>query len=240
MERDQCWLDPGWCSWLEFVSACLTDELPTGFSVALVHLWFCWFGLVRNEITSITKSQKSRAGIPSMRKPESIERLYLSFNRNVWNRCLLLAPPTYWHERLASENAQNSSLCWLRVFQVSCKIRVLKQSKSALLCCVSHIPILPEFTCVMNVRGQTRQTFSQTFVHYATARASLFTDHMSAHGTQSTLFSTATDVHLPLHSCSTCLQTCQTHLTFFHRTRGGSSRVLKNRRHLTFDRRKTG
>ena len=37
-------------SWLEFVFTCLTEELPTGFSVALLHLWFCWFGLVRNEI----------------------------------------------------------------------------------------------------------------------------------------------------------------------------------------------
>ena len=45
MERDQYW-----CSWLEFVFACLTEGLPTGFTVALLHLWFCWFGLVRSEI----------------------------------------------------------------------------------------------------------------------------------------------------------------------------------------------
>ena len=50
MERDQCWSDPDWCSWLELVFACLTEELSTSFDVALLHLWFCWFGLVGNEI----------------------------------------------------------------------------------------------------------------------------------------------------------------------------------------------
>ena len=50
MERDLCWSDPGWCSWLELVFACLIEDLPTGFPVALLHLWFCWFGLVTNEI----------------------------------------------------------------------------------------------------------------------------------------------------------------------------------------------
>ena len=37
---------------------------------SLYHLWFCGFGLV---VISITKSQRSRAGIPSMRKPASRE-----------------------------------------------------------------------------------------------------------------------------------------------------------------------
>ena len=35
---------------VEFVFACLIEELPTDFCVALLHHWFCWFGLVRNEI----------------------------------------------------------------------------------------------------------------------------------------------------------------------------------------------
>ena len=50
MERDQYWSDRDWCSWLESVFACLVEDLPTSFPVALLHLWFCWFGLVRNEI----------------------------------------------------------------------------------------------------------------------------------------------------------------------------------------------
>ena len=56
MERDQCWSDPDWCSWLELVFACLIDELPTGFRGS-----------------SITKFFRTRAGIPSMRKPASRE-----------------------------------------------------------------------------------------------------------------------------------------------------------------------
>ena len=39
-------------------------------------------------------------------------RNYLSFCRTVWNRSLFLAQPTYWHVRLTSENAQNSSWGW--------------------------------------------------------------------------------------------------------------------------------
>ena len=34
-------------------------------------------------------------------------------------------------------------------------VRVLKQSQSAFVCCVSHLTILSEFTCVMNVWDQT-------------------------------------------------------------------------------------
>ena len=73
MERDQCWSDRDRCSWLEFVFECLIEELPTGFTVAHLHLWFCWFGLVQNENTPITKSERSRARIPSMRQPASTE-----------------------------------------------------------------------------------------------------------------------------------------------------------------------
>ena len=49
MERDQYWSDRDWCSWLEFVFACVIEDLPTSFSVALVHLWFCWFVSVSSQ-----------------------------------------------------------------------------------------------------------------------------------------------------------------------------------------------
>ena len=78
----------------------------------------------------------------------------------MWNCSLFLA---HWHKCSAFEHAQNSTWCWLWVFKVSCKIRVLKQSKSALLCCVSHITILLVFTCMMNVHDQTRQAFVASF-----------------------------------------------------------------------------
>ena len=73
MERDQYWSDRDWCAWLVSVFACFVECLPTSFTVALLHLWFCWFGLVRNEILQSLDPKRSRAGIPSMRKPASRE-----------------------------------------------------------------------------------------------------------------------------------------------------------------------
>ena len=94
MERDRCLSDRDWCAWLEFVCACFVEDLPTSFTVALLHLWCCWFGLVRNEILQSLKSHRSRAGIPSMRLT-CIARDYLSLRRTVWNWSLFLAHPTY-------------------------------------------------------------------------------------------------------------------------------------------------
>ena len=104
--------------------------------------------------TSITKSQRVRAGIPSMRKPAS-RGIIFSFCWTVWNWSLFLAQPTCRHERVTSENAQCSSWCWFLVVNVSCKIRVLKQSESAMFGSVSHMTILFVITCMMDVRYET-------------------------------------------------------------------------------------
>ena len=117
------------------------------------------FGIEWN--ISVTKSQKVTEGIPSMRKPAS--RNDFSCCRTVWNWSLFLAHPTSWHKRMTSENTQDPSWCWFWVFKVFCKIRVLKQPKSALLCCVSHTTILSVFTCVMNIRHQSIQAFVTRF-----------------------------------------------------------------------------
>ena len=97
------------------------DRFHRGSLASLVLL--VWFG--EEWITSIAKSQISRAGIP-FHAWTCIERDYFSFRRTVWHWGLFLAHPTYWYNCSASENAQNSSWCWLGVFQVSCKIGVLK------------------------------------------------------------------------------------------------------------------
>ena len=49
MERDQQWSDRDWCAWLESVSAYSVVFLPTSSPVTPYDLWFCWFGLLRNE-----------------------------------------------------------------------------------------------------------------------------------------------------------------------------------------------
>ena len=80
--------------------------------------------------------QRSSAGIPSMRRPASRELTS------------------------ASVELCETEICFLHIQLI---VGVLKQSKSALLCCVSHMAILSVFTCVMNVRDQTRQTFVTSF-----------------------------------------------------------------------------
>ena len=65
-ECDQFWSVRDSCAWFESVSACLVDDLPTGLRGSLSSLvLLVWFGEEGN--TSITKSQRSSAGIPSIR-----------------------------------------------------------------------------------------------------------------------------------------------------------------------------
>ena len=52
-------------------SILVRSRLVCMVAVTLYHLWCCWIALGKN--TSLTKSQRSRAGIPSMRKPASRE-----------------------------------------------------------------------------------------------------------------------------------------------------------------------
>ena len=60
---------------------------------------------------------------------------------------------------MTSENAQCSSWCGFWIFKISRKIRVLKQSQSALFRSITHMTILSVFTCVMNVWNQTSLSF---------------------------------------------------------------------------------
>ena len=49
----------------EFVSACAIEEMPTGFPVAFLHLWFCWFVSVRSEILkSLNPKDRERESHP--------------------------------------------------------------------------------------------------------------------------------------------------------------------------------
>ena len=57
------------------------------------------------------------------------------------------------------QDAQNSPWSRFCVFQISCRVRVLKQSQSALLCSGSHMTLLPVFTRVLKIWNQTSQAF---------------------------------------------------------------------------------
>ena len=111
--------------------------------------------------TSKTKFQRSKAGIPSMRKPASREIIPNCVELCETKDCFLHIQ--LFGTNVSPENAQNSSRCWFWVFEISCKIRVVKQSQPALLCCVSHIRILLVFTRVVYVKNQTSQAFVTSF-----------------------------------------------------------------------------
>ena len=123
--------------------------------------WLQWntfatnFQRSNNETPLQTNFQRSKAGIPSIRGPAARE--IISASVETWETEVCFLPhPTFWHERMTPKNAQDSARCWFRVFWLTGKITILKQSQSTLLCCVSSMTILPEFTCVMNVRDQPR------------------------------------------------------------------------------------
>ena len=60
---------------------------------------------------------------------------------------------------MTSKNAQCSSRSGFWIFKISRKVRILKQSQSALFGSVTHMTILFVFTCVMSVRYQSIQAF---------------------------------------------------------------------------------
>ena len=155
MECGQCFLEWRWCAWLDgVVHGWLNNCWRVSPQLPLASICVVRFGMN----TSITNSQRPRAGITSMHTPASRETIAASIELCETEVCFF-AHPTYCCKRVTCEDAQNSSSCWFWIFKVSYKIRVLKQCCSALLCCVSHITIWSVLTCVMNVRDQTRQLF---------------------------------------------------------------------------------
>ena len=123
MECDQCLLEWRWCALLGWGYACLAWQLPTGSPwLSLGFISSVQYGMKRfnHQIPECESGNKVHAWT-------CIERNDFSFCRTVWNWSLFLVHPTHWHERVTSENAKNSYWCWFWIFNVSCKIRVLKQ-----------------------------------------------------------------------------------------------------------------
>ena len=108
--------------------------------------------------TETIRSHKSRAGIPSNLNPASKEMISDSVELCETEVCFLhiqLIGTNLWLPK--THKVPPEVGFW--VFKISRKVRVLKQSQSALFCSVTHITTLLVFTCMMNVRDQTRQTF---------------------------------------------------------------------------------
>ena len=122
-------------------------RVSTGPCVLFCTEWNTW----------ITKSHTVRARTPSMRKPASTEMISASVElceTDVGYLHIQLVDTNVW----LPKNTQDTSWCWFWVSKSPAK-SVMKQSKSALLCCLSHITELSVFTSMMNVRDHTRQLF---------------------------------------------------------------------------------
>ena len=74
--------------------------------------------------------------------------------RLVRNRSLFLAHPTDWKECSTSKTPPEVDV-W--IFKITSTVWVLQQTQSTTLCRVSHVTILSEIVCVMNVRNQLCQ-----------------------------------------------------------------------------------
>ena len=117
------------------------------------------FGMEWN--SSITKSQRVRAGIPSMREPAPRETISDSVELCETEVCFL-------HIQLVGTNVWLPKMHRTRpdVDFESSRSPAKSESwhnPSTLLCCISHITVLSVFTCRVNVRDQTRQAFVTCF-----------------------------------------------------------------------------
>ena len=131
-----------------------------------IFLWISLFGWMKNA----THQQ------PTPRDQEwefhpcvNLHQEKFRFLRTVRDWSLFLSHPSFGNKRVTSKDTQNSSRgrCW--VFKISGKIRVVKQSLSALQYCLNSL-----VWCIQEIQRAKRLSQKLFFV---IARASLFTDH---------------------------------------------------------------
>ena len=156
--------------WVCLFDVVLRDESPRTWS----FVFFDWFGEEWN--TSITKSQRSRAGIPSMRKPAWREIFSASvklcetgvcflhiqlIGTNVWHLNMKKVPPEVDFE---SSRSPAKSESWN-----SPNLHCLAILPTWRYCLYSHVWWIYQIYRFMRL--------SQAFVHFVIDRESLFTDH---------------------------------------------------------------
>ena len=157
MECDKCSLEWRWCAWLEWCYACLTWRLLTGFPVALswVHL-FC---SVRNETLQS----------PNPREWEREYRPCVNLHREKWfqllQNCVKLKSVSCTSNLLTCDFRKCTKILLMLILSLQGLLQ--NQSLETILVCIVvpyfHITILRVFTCMMNVRDQTRQAFLSRF-----------------------------------------------------------------------------
>ena len=125
--------------------------------------------------TSITKSIRSRAGIPSKGKPSSSEMT--SDSVELCETEVRFLDIQLWEQMYDCRNTQHALRGRFRIFKISCKVRILEQSQSAFLCSISNMTRLLIIARVVDIRYQTSQASVTSFCPFVTSRASLSTDH---------------------------------------------------------------
>ena len=83
----------------------------------------------------------SRAG-ETIQSQSSVRRDDFRFCWTVRNSSLFLAHPTYWNKCMTSQNAQCSTWRKFWILKISCKIGVLKQSRSVLFGSITYMTIV--------------------------------------------------------------------------------------------------
>ena len=166
-----CWIGVLVWFWVCFFGGVWRNRFPCTLSLD----FFNWLGEEWN--ASITKSQWSRAGTPSMRKPAPREIISASVQLcGDW--CLFLEHPTYWYECMTSKYAQKSSRGWFWVFKISGKARVLKTVPTCIVVLYfPHDNIVRIHIVWWMYEIKRAKRLSHALVHLVTARASLFTVH---------------------------------------------------------------
>ena len=154
MERDQYWPVRCW----KLISHVWLTACRQGFSVTLLHLWFCWFGSVGNEMLHLpnakNRERESHLCVNLHRK-----RLFQLPGKCVKLRFVSCTSTTCWHE--CSFRKMHKIL--KDVYFESSKSLVKSKSWNNFLCRVAHVTKLPVFTCMMNVRDHTCLTFVTSF-----------------------------------------------------------------------------
>ena len=165
--RVSCWVGTLVLFWVCLFDVVSRDRFPRTWSLVLLS----WCGKEWN--TSMSKSQRSKAGIPSMRVPASRGIIWASVELCETEVCFLhiqLLWTNVWLPKMHNSPPEVD-------FESACKIRVLKQSLSALLCCIS-----PTWQYCLNSHVwwmfeiKRAKRLSQALVHFVIARASSFTD----------------------------------------------------------------
>ena len=138
-----------WIWVLIWVLVCLLDGVSRSSFPCTFPFWFHRLvGRVMQHFKNQIPEIKSGNSIHAW---SDIKRNNFRFRRNVWDWKLFLAHPTYVNKRVISKCTQDSYRGRFWVFKIPGNIRVLKQSQPVLLCNVSRMTMLLEFTRVVCV-----------------------------------------------------------------------------------------